>query len=66
MTCNVRFTSDAEDQSVRVYEFVLARDDGDWLLAERALLAIKLAINNLEFSPFSHRKAIVGNSFIRE
>lgn len=66
MTYNVRFTSDAEDYIVRLFEFVLVRDDGDWIIAEGALQAIKLAINNLEFSPFSHRKAIVGNSFIRE
>lgn len=66
MTYNVRFTKDAEDDIVRLYEFILARDDGDWLLAERALKAIKMAVNNLQFSPFSHRKVIAGNSFIRE
>jgi plasmid stabilization system protein ParE len=62
----VRFTADAEEDTVRLYEFVLARDEGDWLPAERALQAIKMAINYLQFSPFSHRKAIAGNSFIRE
>ena len=66
MSYRVRFTADAEHYIVRLYEFVLARDDDDWLLAERALQAIKMAINHLQFSPFSHRKAIVGNSFIRE
>ncbi len=66
MSYKVRFTADAEDDIVRLYEFVLARDDGEWLLAERALQAIKMAVDHLQFSPFSHRKAIVGNSFIRE
>ncbi len=66
MSYRVRFTADAEDDIVRLYEFVLARDESDWLPAERALQAIKMAITNLQFSPFSHRKAIAGNSFIRE
>lgn len=66
MSFAVRFTPEAEDDLVRLYEFILDRDDADWTLAERALEAIKLAIRSLEQSPFSYRKAVAGNPFLRE
>lgn len=66
MTYRVRFTEDAENDLVRLYEFVLAQDEADWQLAERALEAIRNAIRSLELTPFSFRKAIPGNPFLRE
>ena len=66
MTYRVRFTEEAEDDLVRLYEFVLARNETDWTLAEHALEAIRIGIRNLEFTPFSFRKAIPGNPFLRE
>ena len=66
MSFAVRFTPEAEDDLVRLYEFILNRDDTDWTLAERALEAIKLGIRSLEQSPFSYRKADAGNPFLRE
>lgn len=66
MTHCVRFTEEAEADLVRLYEFILAKDETDWSLAERALEAIKNAIHSLELSPFSYRKAILGNPFLRE
>ena len=66
MTFTVRFTPEAEDDLVRLYEFILERDDSDWALAERALEAIRYAIHSLEVSPFSYGKAIAGSSFLRE
>lgn len=66
MTFHVRFTREAEDDLVRLYEFLLDREDGDWTIAERALDAIKHAIETLTHSPFSCRKAMAGNSFLRE
>ncbi|MCC6194447.1 MAG: type II toxin-antitoxin system RelE/ParE family toxin [Burkholderiales bacterium] len=66
MTYRVRFTEDAEADLVRLYEFILARDETDWALAERALEAIRNAIRSLELSPFSNRKATSGNPFLRE
>lgn len=66
MSFAVRFTPEAEDDLVRLYEFILDRDDTDWTLAERALEAIKLAIRSLEQSPFSYRKAVAVNPFLRE
>jgi len=66
VTFKVRFTKDAEIDLARLYEFILTRDVTDWTLAERALEAIKNAIRGLEFSPFSCRKAMPGNPFLRE
>ncbi|CAN7245533.1 type II toxin-antitoxin system RelE/ParE family toxin [Duganella sp. LjRoot269] len=66
MTFSVRFTQHAESDLVRLYEFILQRDENDWALAEQALNAIKHAIRGLELSPFSYRKAAADNPFIRE
>jgi plasmid stabilization system protein ParE len=66
VTYRVRFTEEATNDLVRLYEFVLARDEADWQLAERALEAIRNSIHNLELTPFSFRKAIPGNPFLRE
>jgi plasmid stabilization system protein ParE len=63
---SVRFTHHAESDLVRLYDFILQRDENDWALAERALEAIKHAIRGLELSPFSYRKAAADNPFIRE
>lgn len=66
MTYQVRFTEDAETDLVRLYEFILTKDQTDWSLASRALEAIKNAIQGLAFSPFSYRKASADNPFLRE
>lgn len=66
MSYRVRFTQDAEADIVRLYEFILHRDETDWAVAERALEAIRNAIRSLELSPFSYRKATPGNPFLRE
>ena len=65
MRFTVRFTQSAEADLVRLYEFILTRDN-DWAIAERALQAIKEGVRNLEFSPFSYRKASPENPFLRE
>jgi plasmid stabilization system protein ParE len=62
----VRFTQDAEADLVRLYEFILRRDETDWVVADRALDAVRNAIRSLELSPFSYRKATPGNPFLRE
>jgi plasmid stabilization system protein ParE len=59
----VRFTPEAEDDLVRLYDFLLEKD---LAAAENALEAIKGAVDVLRFSPFSCRKALPGNSFLRE
>ncbi len=66
MSYRVRFTEEAENDLVRLYEFVLARNETDWALAERALDAIRNAVRSLELTPFSFRKASPGNPFLRE
>ena len=59
----VRFTPEAEDDLLRLYDFLLEKD---LTAAEHALEAIKGAIELLRFSPFSCRKALPDNSFLRE
>lgn len=66
MSYRVRFTEEAENELVRLYEFVLERDEADWALAERALEAIRNGLRGLELSPFSFRKATPNNPFLRE
>lgn len=66
MTFSIRFTRQAEDDLVRLYEFVLDRDAGNLALAERALQAIRHGFSVLEVLPFSFRKADAINPFIRE
>ena len=66
MSFQVRFTEDAENDLIRLYEFILTKETTDWALATRALEAIKAAIHALEQSPFSYRKASPGNPFLRE
>lgn len=66
MSYQIRFTEEAEADLVRLYEFILAKDQEDWSLATRALEAIKNGIRGLELSPFSYRKATSDNPFLRE
>jgi plasmid stabilization system protein ParE len=66
MIFTVRFTEEAEADLLRLYDFILARDATDWAVAERALEAIRDAMFSLERSPFSYRKAMDGNPFLRE
>jgi plasmid stabilization system protein ParE len=66
VTFRVRFTRDAEADLIRLYEFILERDEADWSVADRALEAITNAISSLARSPFSYRKATPSNPFLRE
>jgi plasmid stabilization system protein ParE len=59
----IRFTPEAEDDLLRLYDFLLEKDI---TAAERALDAINEAIDILRFSPFSCRKALAHNPFLRE
>ena len=59
----VRFTPEAEDDLLRLFDFQLERDSA---AAERALEAIRAAIDLLRFSPFSCRKAARDRPFLRE
>lgn len=59
----VRFTVEAEQDLLRLYEFLA---DQDWGAAERALKAIQSGIELLKFSPFSCRKAKPGSALLRE
>ena len=56
MSYQVRFTQDAEADLLRLYEFILTKDQTDWSLASRALKANKNDVCSLELSPFSYRR----------
>ncbi len=68
MKRNVRFTREAEEDLLRLYDFLIARElahGGDFSLAERALAAIRDALHVLQTTPYTCRKA--GTSpFLRE
>jgi plasmid stabilization system protein ParE len=59
----VRLTPEAEEDLLRLYDFLLERDVGT---AERALRAIEEAFRLLAFTPFSCRKAVRDNPLLRE
>ena len=59
----VRFTPEAKDDLLRLYDFLLEKNID---AAERALDAMKEATNLLRFSPFSCRKVLADNPFLRE
>jgi len=61
----VRFARQAEDDLIRLYEFILERDAPDWPVVERALGAIRNAVPGLARTPFSYRKA-AESPFLRE
>ncbi|OOG48982.1 type II toxin-antitoxin system RelE/ParE family toxin [Rhodanobacter sp. C01] len=66
MTFKIRFTEEALADLERLYDFALAREDGDWTTAERALDAIRNGLGLLASSPFSCRKAAPDDTFLRE
>jgi plasmid stabilization system protein ParE len=65
MTFTVRFTKDAEDDLLRLFDFLV---DQDLAAAQKAQGAITEAVKFLTIFPFSCRKAegSGGNPFVRE
>ncbi len=59
----VRFTPDAEDDLLRLYDFLLEKD---LAAAEGALEAVRNGVELLSLTPFSCRKAGAGNPLLRE
>ena len=59
----VRFTPEAEDDLLRLYDFLIVKDVR---AAERALEAIEAATHLLAISPSSGRKATAGDPVLRE
>ena len=59
----VRLTREAEDDLLRLYDFLLGKDVR---AAERALEAIETGIDLLKNTPFSCRKAAAGTPLLRE
>lgn len=63
---SVRLTTEASEDLIRLYQFILDRDKENWLLAEEALDAIKIAIRQLGLFPYNCRKAEANNPYLRE
>lgn len=59
----VRFTDEARQDLKRLYAFLLEKDPA---AAARGRAAIGRAIDLLRFTPFSCRKAVRGNPYLRE
>lgn len=59
----VRFTPEAEEDLLRLYEFLVVKDVR---AAERAFEAIEAAIRFLAMSPYSCRKATKSDPVLRE
>jgi len=60
---SVRFTAGADEDLLRLYDFLLKKDLD---AAEHALAAIQAGIELLRLSPFSCRKAVTDNPLLRE
>lgn len=65
MGFKVRFTPEAEENLLRLFDFLLAQD---LATAEKAYAAVTKCVELLEVFPFSCRKALGGdgNPFLRE
>ncbi|MDX8386488.1 MAG: type II toxin-antitoxin system RelE/ParE family toxin [Gallionella sp.] len=63
MNYRIRFTHEAEDDLLRLFDFLLERDVA---IAARAEVAIYKGIEVLEMFPFSCRKAVSDNAMLRE
>lgn len=62
MSYRVKLTPEAEDDLLRLYDFVLEREldrvgGGDLAVADRAIVAIQDGVATLRNSPFTCRKA---------
>ncbi|WP_355586271.1 type II toxin-antitoxin system RelE/ParE family toxin [Xanthomonas cannabis] len=66
MGFSVRFTQQARDDLARLYDWLLQRAEGDFIVAECALQAIRDGVAVLELVPLSCRKAGAADPFLRE
>lgn len=62
-TYRVRFTPEAEEDILRLYDFLAQKDVQG---ADRALAAIEAAADFLSLSPYTCRKATAGDPVLRE
>jgi plasmid stabilization system protein ParE len=70
MTFKVRLTREAEDDLLRLFDFLVQRElaregGGDLALADKAIVAIQSGVATLKTSPFTCRKA-EQSPFLRE
>lgn len=70
MSYRVRLTREAQDDLLRLYDFLLERElsragGGDFAIADKAIAAIEDGLATLQRSPFTCRKA-AQSPFLRE
>lgn len=66
MSYTVRFTEEAQSDLLRLYEYLIEQDPHSTQVAEQALKNISRALELIEQFPFSCRKAIPHNPYLRE
>lgn len=66
MSYSVRFTADAQSDLRRLYDYLVEQDPHTTRMAESALESITRALELLRQFPYSCRKAIPGNPYLRE
>lgn len=62
----VRYTSEARDDLIRLYEFLIDWSEADFALAENALESIERCVDQLAFFPYNCRKVLDNNPYLRE
>ncbi|GGB99301.1 plasmid stabilization protein [Oxalicibacterium flavum] len=62
----VRFTEEAAADLQRLYEYIIERDPHGTEVAERALESIAQGIELLKQFPYTCRKAVADNPYLRE
>lgn len=66
MGFTVRFTEEAREDLARLYDGLLQRAEGDFVVAERALQTIRDGITVLELAPLSCRKVSLPDPLLCE
>lgn len=62
----LRYTTEASEDLIRLYEFILNKENTDLSLAEKVLEVIECSVRQLAFFPYNCRKAQTNNPYLRE
>lgn len=62
----LRYTLHASEDLIRLYGFLLNKENADLSLAQKALEAIESGVGQLAFFPYNCRKVLPNNPYLRE
>ncbi|KNC92575.1 plasmid stabilization protein [Trabulsiella odontotermitis] len=62
----LRYTLPASEDLIRLYGFLLDKENADLCLAQKALDAIECGVGQLAFFPYNCRKVLPNNPYLRE